>query len=248
MKNIKDNFSSHAKNYFQFRPHYPDSLYSFIYAEVSNFNSAWDCGTGNGQVAHKLSEKFQKVFATDISEQQLKNAIPKNNITYFITRAEKTNFPDNTFDLITVAQALHWFDLKEFYKEVHRVAKHDSVIAVLGYKLLNVSPEIDSIILDFYNNTVGKFWDVERRLVDEEYKTIFFPFEEIQTPSFQITVSWKIEQLLNYLSTWSSVQKFIKENKSNPIDIISPQIKSLWEKEEAKEICFPVFMRMGKIK
>ncbi|HEX6226203.1 MAG TPA: class I SAM-dependent methyltransferase, partial [Chryseolinea sp.] len=120
---MKDLFSSHSKIYAAFRPTYPKALYEFIFQHVGGKNSAWDCATGNGQVAKYLSYYFDKVYATDISQQQLDQAAREENIFYSKTPAERTGFPDDQFDLITVAQALHWFDRDSFYSEALRVAK-----------------------------------------------------------------------------------------------------------------------------
>src|SRR5688572_29467213 len=123
----KDFFSGHSKLYATFRPSYPADLYSFVFTHVKNFYSAWDCATGNGQVAQVLAKHFKHVEATDISQQQLDNAVQIQNIHYSTQGAEKTAFPNNHFDLITVGQALHWFDLDKFYSEVKRVAKKDAL-------------------------------------------------------------------------------------------------------------------------
>src|SRR5476651_160086 len=123
MKQVQDNFSAGAADYATFRPASPDEIYDFLYTHVSNFGTAWDCGTGNGQVAARLAERFDHVYGTDISEQQLGLAVKKDNITYRTERAESTSLADGSIDLITVAQAIHWFDFDGFYKEVRRVAR-----------------------------------------------------------------------------------------------------------------------------
>ncbi|MEJ6981323.1 class I SAM-dependent methyltransferase [Pedobacter sp. P351] len=247
MKKSKDKFSAQAKQYQKFRPHYPDLLYSFLYSKVQDFDSAWDCGTGNGQVASELAEKFKKVFASDISENQLQHANLKDNITYFLGRSEETDFVDNSFDLITVAQAVHWFDLHSFYKEAKRVAKPNAVIAIWGYNLLNVSTEIDRIIGKFYNDTLHDYWDAERKLVEDEYKSISFPFKEFEVPRFEIVVNWDIEQLLGYLNSWSAVQNYIEANGYNPVDELENELEPFWHTDSIKNIRFRVFARVGMI-
>lgn len=247
MKESKDKFSAQSKQYQQFRPHYPDILFSFLYSTVQNFNTAWDCGTGNGQVASKLSERFNKVLATDISKNQLNEAVQKENVTYFLSRAEKTEFPDNSFDLITVAQALHWFDLENFYKEVKRVAKPNGVVAVWGYHLLRLSPEINRIIDEFYAETLGSYWDPERSIVDKEYKFIPFPFKEFEAPKFEIVANWDFQQALGYFNSWSAVQNYIKANEANPVDLLEKKLKPFWKDGEIKKVRFRVFVRIGTV-
>jgi SAM-dependent methyltransferase len=242
----KDLFSNHANQYAAFRPTYPKELYDFVFKHVKEFESAWDAGTGNGQVARDLSKRFNKVIATDISAKQIEKAYQAENIFYSIA-SEATSFQENTFDLICVAQAIHWFDREKFYAEVKRVAKLDALIAVWGYSLLSVSPEIDFHIKDFYVNIVGPYWDKERKLIDEQYETIAFPFQEIKTPEFSFSFQWTLNELQGYLETWSSVQKFIRENNYNPVEEFIQRIAPVW-KSAVMTIQFPLFMRIGFIK
>jgi SAM-dependent methyltransferase len=240
----KDLFSDHANQYAAFRPTYPKELYDFIFSHVKNFGTAWDAGTGNGQVARDLSKQFEQVIASDISPKQLENAYQAKNIFYFQT-AETILFSSKRFDLICVAQAIHWFDREKFYAEVKRVASPGGIIAVWGYGLLGINPEIDSLIKDFYANIIGPYWNKERKLVDEEYKTISFPFSEIEVPAFVFSLSWTLAELQGYLNTWSSVRKYLLESKINPVDNLMARIQPLWEVEKM-EVKFPLFLRLGK--
>lgn len=178
---------------------------------------AWDCGTGNGQAALELSNYFDRVFATDISEQQINNAAARDNITYTVQRAEQTSFENNSFDLITVGQAIHWFDFSKFYHEVDRTLKPNGSIAVFGYSLVTIDPDIDKVIHYFYEDVVGSYWDKERRYVDAHYQTIPFPFKEIKAPTIIAKYDWTLEQLTGYLQTWSASQHYIDRNNEDPI-------------------------------
>jgi ubiquinone/menaquinone biosynthesis C-methylase UbiE len=152
---MKDNFSTRADKYAQFRPTYPEALFNLLFSLSPSKASAWDCGTGNGQIAQRLASVFHKVQATDISRQQLDNAVRLPNIHYSLQPAEKTDFPDHGFDLITVAQAIHWFDFDAFYAEVHRTLKPGGILAVIGYNLPRFNAAVDAVIADFYRGVVG---------------------------------------------------------------------------------------------
>jgi ubiquinone/menaquinone biosynthesis C-methylase UbiE len=209
---------------------------------------AWDCATGNGQTAKELAKYFVHVFATDSSQKQIDNAIKIDNIYYSVQPAEQTTFKENTFDLITVSQALHWFDTEKFYREAKRVAKNTSFIGVWMYSLCNISTEIDEHInVKHYRNTLREYWDYERKFVDDKYSTLPFPFEEIETPAFQIIKYWTIDELEGYLNSWSALQKFIKANHFNPVDQLIQNIQPYWQEEKMK-IVFPLYLRMGRIK
>lgn len=244
---MKDNFSKQASAYAKFRPHYPDEMINYVVSFVQNRETGLDMATGNGQIANKLAPFFQTVYATDISENQLKNATRSENIIYKIESAEATNFDDNQFDLITVAQAVHWFKFDAFYTEIHRILKPDGIFAILGYGLFSTNPQSDKILLDFYHNIVGPYWDAERKYVDENYETIPFPLDEIETKKFSNRFEWTFEQLTGYLATWSATQHYKDKNNKNPVDLIYDELKYSWEKGDRK-VTFPLLLRIGKQK
>ncbi|WP_424493517.1 class I SAM-dependent methyltransferase [Salinimicrobium sp. GXAS 041] len=241
---MKDNFSTRSNDYAKFRPGYPQEMFHFLSRQLSAKERAWDCGTGNGQVAGKLADFFREVYGTDISVNQLMNAQNKPNIHYSKQKAEKTNFPDAFFDLVTVAQAVHWFDFNEFYSEVQRTLKPGGIIAIMGYGLFSANEATNKVIDHFYREIVGPFWDEERKYLDEEYKTIPFPFEEVETPEFRNEINWSLERLVGYLKTWSAVKHYEKEKHENPVDLVYDELKEAFG--EHGKISFPVLFRMGR--
>jgi|ERR1043165_4436362 ubiquinone/menaquinone biosynthesis C-methylase UbiE len=244
---MKDNFSKQAEVYAKYRPGYPPELYDFVLTHVYNKSTAWDCATGNGQTAIELAKHFKKVFATDISQKQIDNALHAKNIFYSLQAAEHTNFEENIFDLVTVSQALHWLNMEKFYVEVKRVTKPGGWIAVWMYSLCNISSEIDELINEkHYRNTLGAYWDYERKYVDDCYATLSFPFSEIKSPIFQIVLYWTMDELSGYLNSWSALQKFIATKHYNPVDELMIKIKPWW-KEEKMKIVFPLYLRMGQV-
>jgi SAM-dependent methyltransferase len=244
---MKDNFSAQSKQYAKFRPGYSDELVSYLSSLPAEMNLAWDCGTGNGQLALKLSEHFETVYATDISAEQLDRAEQRDNLIYIEEAAEQTDFDDDMFDLITVAQAVHRFDFDAFYSEVNRCLRSNGVIAVLGYGLLRVNEKVNAVVSKFYTDIVGSYWDKERRYIDEEYKTIPFPFAEIKTEGFVNSYEWSFDQLIGYLSTWSAVQHYAAAKNEDPIEIIKDDLKTAWG-GGTNTVHFDIFIRAGKKK
>lgn len=239
---MKDRFSGYAASYAQFRPVYPDVLYEFLFSLLKNTSCAWDAGTGNGQVAARLGTQFHRVIATDISAKQLEQAVKAPNIFYSV--GEKCPRDDNSVDLVTVAQALHWFDVLRFFEEATRVLKPQAIIAVWGYDLLSITPEIDKALRHFYSSVVGAYWDAERKMVDDQYRHVVFPFSEIEGPPFSISVQWTLEQMEGYLTTWSAVQKYITAQGVNPVDEFIRSIQKAWG-EQPRQVTFPLFTRIG---
>lgn len=243
---MKDNFSKQSDLYSRFRPGYPGQLFDFLLPLVPEKRNAWDCGTGNGQVAAKLSQYFGEVYATDLSAAQIENAEHKKNIFYSVEKAEKTLFPNNKFDLITIAQAIHWFDFNAFYGEARRTLKAGGIIAVIGYDILRINKKIDFLIDRFYRDTTGPYWDEERKYVEEHYLTIPFPFKEITTPGFSMNYNWELEHVTGYLNTWSAVKHYIRKNNENPVDKFSEELKQVWGSVLKRKVRFPIFMRTGR--
>ncbi len=247
MKEVMDNFSKGAAEYVAFRPLSPEGIFDFLYAHTYSFGQAWDCGTGNGQVAARLAERFSKVYGTDISKEQLALAVQKDNITYRVERAEQTSLSDRSIDLVTVAQAIHWFDLNNFYKEVKRVAKPGALIAAWTYTTPGVTPAIDKVIAHLYEDITGPYWDPQRRLVDAGYATIPFPFDELVVPELNIKQQWNISQLLGYLRTWSGVQHYMKKEQHDPVSLIEADLQKASGNEELLDVYWPVRARVGRV-
>lgn len=243
---LKDLFSKQAEDYAKYRPVYPQELFDHILQFVIEKNTAWDCATGNGQAAFALAPHFKKVIATEISEKQLSFAKPHPNIKYQIASAEQTNFPDNSFDLITVAQAYHWLTFDAFAKEVKRVAKKDGVIAVWGYSLFSTNDvAIDALIKKFYTQIVGPYWDAERKYIDDRFNNVPFNFTPLPTKDFFINTEWRKDDLIGYLNSWSAVQHFSEAKKYNPVDDIIGDLNLLWR--DVKAVSFPLFLKLGRI-
>ena len=246
--NWKDNFSTQAESYAKYRPHYPVALYDFLRQQVKYQNAAWDCGTGNGQVATELAKFFKQVWATDASHAQLVHAPNLPNVHYSVAWAEKSGLATQSIDLITVAQAVHWFDFDKFYQEVHRVARREAIIALWGYGLLSISTTLDQILGNFYHEVVGQYWDAERKHLDHQYQTIPFPFKTVPTPVFTMSVTWDLADLLGYLATWSSVQKMLKIHQVDPITALAPTLARAWgEPTLQRTVSWDIYLKVGKI-
>jgi ubiquinone/menaquinone biosynthesis C-methylase UbiE len=247
-ESFKDHFSAVAKSYADFRPRYPAELFDYLAGLAPDPSLAWDCATGTGQATTDLAAHFKRVIATDASAEQIAAAKPMPNVEYRAAPAEQSGLPDSSADLVTVAQALHWFDLDRFYSEVRRVLRPGGVLAVWAYGINEVEGSaINEIVHDFYSNIVGPFWPPERKLVEEGYKTLPFPLAKIEPPGFQMQTRWTLDQLLGYFSTWSATNRFIKARGENPLLALRDCLATVWgESEVARLVTWPLTLRVGR--
>lgn len=249
-RTFKDHFSKQSKEYGDSRPTYPESLFDFLAGLAGRGGLAWDCATGNGQAALSLSKYFKQVIASDMSRKQIENAKHKDNIRYEVFPAEETPLEDESVDLITVAQALHWFNLDEFYAEAKRVLRKDGVIAAWTYGLHSVSPAVDRVTYHFYDDILGKYWPKERKHIENRYEDLPFPFKEIAAPKFEMELDWDLSQVVGYLYTWSSVQKYVEQNNDDPVEKIRDSLEAAWGKDrmaQKQKVAWPLHVKVGRM-
>ena len=248
MEGFKDNFSKHSCIYSKYRPTYPIELFEHLSSLTKVHDLAWDCGTGNGQSALSLTNYFDSVYASDPSEQQIRNAKPHEKIVYKVEKAETPGLKDHSVDLITISQALHWFNFDVFYNEANRVLKKTGVIAAWTYGLPKISREVDKIIQFYHDHIVGQFWQNENTLVANEYKDIPFPFVEIPSPHFKIQKTLSLEQLKGLLESWSATQRFIDQNGFNPIEQIEKDLTKHWGNIDFRDSTWKIVLKVGRPK
>jgi SAM-dependent methyltransferase len=238
---FKDHFSGHAAEYARSRPGYPPELFAWLAEVAPARERALDCGAGSGQAAVALAAHFAEVVATDASEQQIRNAEPHARVSYRVAPAEDSGLADASVDLVTVAQALHWFDLPRFWAEVDRVLRPGGVLATWTYWLMHVSPEVDAAVERFYTGEIGPYWPPERKMVDEGYRSVAFPYDPIAVPPFEMRLSWTLPQALAYLRTWSGVKRFQDAHGRDPLLAAEPDIRAAWgDAEQPRTVGWPL--------
>jgi SAM-dependent methyltransferase len=245
---FKDHFSTVSAAYAAFRPRYPDALFAYLAREAPARNDVWDAGTGSGQAAISLAEHFDRVIATDASAEQIAHATAHPRVTYRVAPAEASGLADASVDLVTVAQAVHWFDRPQFWTEVRRVLRPGGVIAVWTYVLAEIAPDIDAVLNRFYADTVGPYWPPEHRLTEQRYRTIDFPFTELRPPEFIIEQQITLDDVAGYVRTWSATRGFVKQHGRDPVDDLVAALAPLWgDPRTERRARWPIAMRAGRV-
>ena len=243
---FKDHFSGHSFEYARCRPRYPDGLFEYLASVAPSTGLAWDCATGSGQAAVSLAGHFDRVIATDASRQQLDRAKPHERVAYQAAQAECTQIASSSVDLVTVAQALHWFDIPAFFDEAKRVLKPDGVIAVWCYSWVRVDPVVNEPISRLYQDLLGPHWPPERRLVQEGYRNVVFPFDELSSPPFEMTVNWSLEEFIGYLRTWCAVGRYQQYHSIDPVGLVMSQFNDTWgDPAMRRKVSWDFSLRVG---
>ena len=245
---FKDHFSSQAPAYARFRPRYPAVLFHYLAMRSPGMQFAWDCGAGSGQAAAGLAERFAHVLATDPSAALIASARPHPRVEYRVAMYD-TGLAPGTVQLVTAAQALHWMDLEAFLAEARRVLQPGGLLAAWCYSLCHIAPAIDELIQFFYRVTVGAYWPPERRLVDEGYRTIALPIEELNVPPFEMVTDMTLAQFVGYVETWSAVQRCVAARGRDSVDAFVRTIAERWGAPSiSRRVTFPLYIRAGELR
>ena len=245
---FKDHFSRVARSYVAVRPQYPDELYAYLASIATAKDLAWDVATGNGQAAVGLARHVHHVIATDASAAQISQAIADARVEYRVARAEASGLADHSVDLVTVAQAAHWFELDAFYAEVRRVAVRNAIVALWSYGYFVMSQEIDAIIERFSEGKLQRFWPKESRVIRDHYRTLPFPFAELEAPRFSMQHAFTLPQLERYFRSWSGVQRFIESQKEDPVPAAIDELATVWgDPNNSRTARFELYLRVGRI-
>lgn len=245
---FQDLFSGVASRYATFRPHYPAALFDTLAARVARDALVWDCACGNGQAAVELARRFARVVATDASVEQIASAARLPNIDYRVALAEESPLATHSVGLVTVAQALHWFDLPRFYAEVKRVLQPGGLLAVWCYGINEIEDrEVNRLVQEFYGGVLGPYWPRSRELVEAGYRTLPFPFEELPMPALQMEAHWTLEQLLGYFSTWSARTRYLAAQGQDPLVPFAADLARVWgDPHVPRTITWPLAIRLGR--
>ncbi|XP_051141101.1 uncharacterized protein LOC127258341 [Andrographis paniculata] len=255
-------YDKQAELYSQFRPTYPPEWYATFAGLTTRRALAWDVATGNGQAAVGLAEHYERVTATDISTAQLEHAMQHSRIHYLHTPSTLSDDElvsmvggESSVDLITVAQAIHWFDLPRFYAVANRVLrKPGGVIAVWGYNDMLVCPAVDAAGKRWYETT-QQYWRPELRPFFGGYRTLAFPFESVgmgeegNPVEVEMVKELSFDQYLGMMRSWSAVRMAMDEG----IDLLSEaavkELTAVWGGANlVRTVVYKGMMLAGKVK
>jgi len=241
-------FSSISKAYSQSRPRYPVELFRYLASQVQQRSLAWDCATGNGQAALELVKHFDRVVATDVSVEQIHQASQHPRIEYHVAKSEQSGLEDKSVDIVTVASALHWFDLDDFYREARRVIRPGGLLAAWTYHVGYVEPPFDQVFGRFYFEVLYPYFAPGARLVDKQYETIRLPGESLAPGNWSISAAWNLDQMLTFIASWSGTQQYIQERGENPVNLIAEELEQLWgQPERIHVVRWPLYTRISRL-
>jgi SAM-dependent methyltransferase len=183
-----------------------------------------------------------------MSEEQLAQATPHPRIEYRAALAESSGLPDHSADVVTVAQALHWFDRDRFYAEVRRVLKPGGIVAAWSYGVIAVDgDEVNAVIQDFYHRVIGPYWPAERHHVETGYRELPFPFQRIEPPPLEMQADWTLAHLAGYLRSWSASARHAADTGRDAVTELVAQLAPCWgDSSFRRTVRWPLAMLVGR--
>ena len=243
-----DPFATQAGAYARYRPSYPAEVFEKLALHAPARHAALDCGSGSGQATQHLAKLFEIVASIDMSASQLRQASRRPNVGYLQTRVEALCLASHTFDLIIATQAAHWFDLPRFFEEVRRVARAGATVCFMGYSRVQMAGKLGSHVDEFYDSMFGRYFNAKRQYVEEHYRTLPFPFDEMPGPTFHMDFDWRLSDLEGYVETWSSLQEYRRDAGRDPLPKFIFRARELWDDNEFRPARFDGFMRLGTVR
>jgi SAM-dependent methyltransferase len=244
-----DLFSTVAREYANFRPGYPPELFEWLARVCTSHDAVWDCGCGSGQASTALAGYFRQVYATDVAPEQIAAAKPHPRVRYAVAPAEHSGLAEASVDLVTVAQALHWFDVDAFYAEARRVARPGALLAVWNYPRPRFADlKLDGRFLEFYRDVVGPFWPPERCHVEANYQTLPFPFDELDHPPFGLELEWNLDQVIGYVSSWSATARYRKALQRDPVPLLRERLAEIFPAGAPVAVLMPIGLRAARLR
>jgi hypothetical protein len=129
------------------------------------------------------------------------------------------------------------------------VARPGGILAVWTYHLAVIEPGIDRLLAEYYFNVLAGYWPARIRYVEEGYRTLPFPFEELPAPEFELHAEWDLPQLRGFLESWSAVRRYTAELGQYTLGVIWEELSEAWGAAECKRpIRWPLNLRVGKVK
>jgi len=191
--NATQRFSSRVENYVRYRPGYPNEIVNLLKNECG-LDPGWtiaDIASGTGIFTRLLLENDNRVLGVEpnvdmrhAGEEYLKQ-YPK--FSSVAGTAEATSLPNRSVDLVTAAQAAHWFDRPKARQEFVRILKPDGWVALIwNERLTDGSPFLRDYekLLATYGTD---YQEVRHERTTDEIAEFFAPspFESRELPNRQ---------------------------------------------------------------
>lgn len=242
-----------ADKYALARPRYPSELLEQVRTLTDPCRLSVDVGCGSGQLTIPLADWSEAVIGVDRSPEQIRAATKHHRVTYHAGDAYELPVENETVDLLTIAQAMHWLDMPRFFAEVKRILRPQGTFAVLGYAVPRLQhPEMEKSFKHYYYDILGSdkepgepgcYWDVSRPLLDRGFAKTSFPFHHVARCWHEDHRSMALGSFADYLKSFSAYQTYTRKNE-DPLPTLLNELRAAGniQDSESIDISIPFFL------
>jgi ubiquinone/menaquinone biosynthesis C-methylase UbiE len=209
-------FSDRVANYVKYRPSYPDAMIEYLVSKVqtSEYKILADIGSGTGILTRLLLSYYEKVIGVEPNNEmrlEAERALGSNERFVSVSgTAESTTLLDKSVNIITVAQAFHWFDREKTKKEFGRILKENGLVALIwNNRLVNTEflREYDSVLKEYATD----YNEVNHQNIKLEDLQAFYG-GEVEKKEFKNKQEFDLESVYGRLDSSSYAPKPGTEN------------------------------------
>lgn len=220
---------------------------------------AVDVGCGSGQATQRLARHFARVVATDVSQSQIDAAPEIPGVEWRVAPAHETGVGDGEVDLVTVAQALHWFPLTQFWGECNRVLRPGGAVACWGYGLPEFSgnPRAQAVLMRLHDDTLGEHWAPGRVHIVQHYAGLEAPsplfVQQRRVESVRVRRCMPMPAVRGYLTSWSAYTTLRRKQPHavDPLHEVEAQLRECYgldgrDDDTLIDVAYPIFLLLAR--
>jgi SAM-dependent methyltransferase len=189
MQDPTKRFGDRAENYAKYRPGYPDEMLAYLGTLIPPGAIVADIGSGTGILTRELLDHGYEVHAVEPNEpmrQEADRALSGHPGFHSVNgTAESTGLEARSIDLVTCAQAFHWFDPEKTTVEFRRILKAGGLTALIWNEREEQASDVGREYDDLLQRMVPDYKRANHRRIQADEIGRFFAPGDVRLVTFR---------------------------------------------------------------